>query len=437
MKKRNNAAVAAISVLILSVLTTGCTPSGPDSQAADGMISSGNATVDIQNDITQSADDVSSSDTASSEKKDLFTERDLKQTADETGATTLTVADNTTLAADSEGVYILSGAASNCTLRVDAGEDAKVQIVLKNADISNDDFPCIYVVSAKKVFITTGENTENSLKVTGEFNTDGDTNTDAVIFAKDDIVLNGLGLLNINSAKGNGITGKDDVKFTGGTYSIVTSGNGIEAKDSLSICDGSYNITSSKSAIRCRDKDDTSKGSAYFSGGTFTVSAGDNGIQAVTGITIDDGSFDISSSEGMETTVYKQNGGSVTIKASDDGINVSDKSSAFTPTVTINGGSLNITMGAGDTDAIDVNGSLYVNGGEINITARFAFDFDNEALLNGGNVIVNGEQVTEIVNSMQAGPGGPGGPDKPDGKGAPGGPDNPDGQEMPDDADNE
>ena len=397
MKKRNTAAYALMTAVILTLSATGCAKN--DTAQGQSVSSGETSSLAVQSGSAADVPDISSDD-ASTDTKDIFTERDLKQTADEKGATVLTAANNETLTIDSEGVYVFSGSASNCTLRVDAGKEAKVQIVLKGTDITNDNFPCIYVVSAKKVFITTGENTENDLKVSGEFISDGDTNTDAVIFAKDDITLNGLGVLNINSAKGNGITGKDDVKFTGGTYSIITDGNGIEAKDSLSICDGTYSITSAKSAIRCKDKDDTSKGSAYFSGGNFVISAGNNGIQAVTNITVDGGSFDISSSEGIESTVYAQNGGNVTIKASDDGINASDKSSAFTPRVTINGGILNITTGAGDTDAIDVNGSLYINGGEVNITAQFAFDFDNEAVLSGGKVTVNGEEVTEIVNSM-------------------------------------
>ena len=427
MKKRNTAAYALMTAVILTLSATCCAKN--DTAQGQSVSSGETSSLAVKSGSDADVPDISSDD-ASTDTKDIFTERDLKQTAEENGATVLTAANNETLTIDSEGVYIFSGSASNCTLRVDAGKEAKVQIVLKGTDITNDNFPCIYVVSAKKVFITTGENTENDLNVSGEFISDGDTNTDAVIFAKDDITLNGLGVLNINSAKGNGITGKDDVKFTGGTYSIITDGNGIEARDSLSICDGTYSITSAKSAIRCKDKDDTSKGSAYFSGGNFVISAGNNGIQAVTNITVDGGSFDISSSEGIESTVYAQNAGNVTIKASDDGINASDKSSAFTPRVTINGGILNITTGAGDTDAIDVNGSLYINGGEVNITAQFAFDFDNEAVLSGGKVTVNGEEVTEIVNSMFPN-GFPGGPGAPDGGDFPAPPEFPDGTEFP------
>ena len=60
-------------------------------------------------------------------------------------------------------------------------------------------------------------------------------------------------------------------------------------------------------------------------------------------------------------------------------------------------------MGQGDTDAIDSNGSLYINGGTLNITANSPFDYDGEAKLNGGTLIVNGEETTTITNQFGGG----------------------------------
>ena len=74
--------------------------------------------------------------------------------------------------------------------------------------------------------------------------------------------------------------------------------------------------------------------------------------------------------------------------------------------VEINGGNITIVMASGDTDAVDANGSIYVNGGTMNITAATSsFDFDVEGKLNGGNVTVNGTVLAEIVATMM-GPGG-------------------------------
>lgn len=70
-------------------------------------------------------------------------------------------------------------------------------------------------------------------------------------------------------------------------------------------------------------------------------------------------------------------------------------------------------MASGDVDGVDSNGSIYVNDGNINITITEvgmaeAFDFDNTAELNGGTVIVNGEELTEITSKGMGGGGFPG-----------------------------
>ena len=118
----------------------------------------------------------------------------------------------------------------------------------------------------------------------------------------------------------------------------------------------------------------------------------------------------IDSAEGIEGTYVQINDGNVSISASDDGINATSKSSAYGVKLEINGGTIAINMGAGDTDALDSNGDLYITGGTVDITAQFAFDFDGTGELTGGTVTVNGEQVTELTNSMMGGPGGMGGP---------------------------
>ena len=40
------------------------------------------------------------------------------------------------------------------------------------------------------------------------------------------------------------------------------------------------------------------------------------------------------------------------------------------------GGDLKVAVAAGDTDAFDSNGNLYISGGNIEISAQSAFDFD-------------------------------------------------------------
>ena len=329
---------------------------------------------------------------------DFFSNRDLAQTADTSNAVTITAQDNKTETVKEEGVYILTGSASNFTVIVEADKQYKIQLV-----------PVIYVVSADKCFITTA-NTENTLSVTGTFRADGDTNTDAVIFSKDDLTFNGTGTLNITSTE-NGISCKDDIKFTGGNYNIQSAKDSIEANDSILIYDGTFNITSSKDGLHSENDDDDSVGYIYIQNGNFNIKASSDAVQATTVCQIDGGKLVLNGKEGIEATCVQINDGEITITGADDGINAGQKTNYSTPTIEINGGTIKVTVGEGDTDAIDSNGDIIVNGGTIDITSTVSsFDYDGTATYNGGTIIINGEQVDSIPEPAMMGPGGGMGP---------------------------
>ena len=346
---------------------------------------------------------------------DLFTERDLTQTADLTDAEYYTLQDGQDIEITSAGVYVLSGTATDVTIKVNAGDEDKVQIVLNGVNITNSDSPAIYVVNADKVFVTTTD-TENTLSVTGTFTADGDTNTDAAIFSKDDLVLNGVGTLNISSTA-NGVTSKDDLKITGGNININCEADAMEANESVAIADGNITIVTNKDGIHAEYDEDDTVGYVYICGGNIKIEAADDGIHGTTIVQIDGGTFDIDTyGEGIEATIVQINGGTVDVYAADDGINASAKSSAYYPELQINGGDVTISMGQGDTDALDSNGALTITGGTINITAQSPFDYDGTGTLSGGTVIVNGQEVTQLSNQMMGGGmmggqmgGGPGG----------------------------
>ena len=281
---------------------------------------------------------------------DLFTERDLTQTADLTDAEYYTLKDGQDIEITSAGVYVLSGTAAEVTIKVNAGDEDKVQIVLNGVSITNSDSPAIYVVNADKVFVTTTD-TENTLSVTGTFTAAGDTNTDAAIFSKDDLVLNGVGTLNISSTA-NGVTSKDDLKITGGTINISCESDALEANDSVAIADGNITIASNKDGIHAENDEDDTVGYVYICGGNIRIEAADDGIHGTTIVQIDGGTFDIDTNgEGIEATIVQINGGTVDVYAADDGINASTKSSAYYPEIQINGGDITVSMGQGDTDA--------------------------------------------------------------------------------------
>lgn len=335
-----------------------------------------------------------------------FTDRDMEQTADLSEAVYYSVSSGQDITITSAGIYMLSGEASNVTVYVEAGKDDKVQLVLDGVSVTNESFPVIYVKSADKVFVTTSA--DSTLSVTGTFVSDGNTNTDGVIFSKVDLTLNGTATLTVSSTD-NGIVGKDDLKITGGTYVINAASKAIEANDSIRIADGVLYLTAGTDGLHVENDEDASKGYIYIGGGSLTITAGDDAIHATTVVQTDGGTIAITAAEGIEATYIQFNAGTISIQASDDGVNAAYKSSAYTPTVEINGGEITVSMGAGDTDGIDSNGNIIVNGGTVSVTGNSTFDYDGTAQYNGGTIIINGQQASSIPNQMMGGRGGFGG----------------------------
>ncbi len=333
---------------------------------------------------------------------DLFTKRDLEQEADTGEASYHELVSGQDIHITASGVYVLSGSATQSTVYVEAGDDDKVQLVLDEVTITNTGFPCIYVKNADKVFVTVSG--DSTLSVTGTFSADGTTNTDGAIFSKCDITLNGTAKFTVSSTQ-NGIVGKDDLKITGGSYVISAGSKCIEANDSIRISGGSFTLTAGTDALHA-ESTDADKGYVYIGGGSFTVKAGDDGIHASSVVQIDGGEFDINASEGIEGTTIQINDGSVTIYATDDGINAAQKIKGMTPSVEINGGTVTVSIGPGDTDGIDSNGSIVINGGTVSVTGNSSFDYDGTGAINGGTVYVNGQQVTTLPNQFGGGRGG-------------------------------
>ena len=404
-------AIIGVLVILLLLMAAGCTKDGSTAQSDPVQQADATAAATDQSGTAASGSsksDASTGTSTTSNNSEQFTDRDLEQTADLTDAVSYTVSDGETVRITAEGVYVLRGTAADATVWVEAEDSDRVQLVLDGLTITNDSFPCIYVVNADKVFITTTDS-DNSLTVTGTFRADGSTSTDAVVFSRDDLVFNGTGTLTITSSD-NGVSSKDDVKITGGTLNISSASDAIEAKESIRIAGGVLNIVSRKDGLHAEDDEDNTVGYVYICAGTLTIQASDDGIHATTEVQIDGGSLKITAAEGIEGTRVLINDGEITISASDDGINGARKTTIYTPEVAINGGSLSITMGSGDTDGIDCNGNLTITGGTVSVNGQFPFDYDGTLTWTGGTVIVNGEEVNSISNQTFSPGGGMGGP---------------------------
>lgn len=246
---------------------------------------------------------------------DMFTERDLAGTYEESGAVYVTLSDDgitgetdgvaingQMVTITAEGTYIFSGTLSEGQIVVDA-DNAKVQIVFDNVDITCASSAAVYVKSAEKVFVTLAEGSQNTLRNTDEYVAIDDNNIDAVIFAKSDLTLNGTGSLTIVSAEGHGIVSKDDLKITGGTYDITAAGHALSGKDSVRIADGTFILTAEKDGIHAENADDEEKGYIYIADGDFTITSDGDGMDASNIVQIEDGTFDITAGGGAANSL--------------------------------------------------------------------------------------------------------------------------------------
>ena len=310
----------------------------------------------------------------SAEQLPTVSERDASGDYEASEAVTLSPEEDLTIT--EAGVYLFSGTYTDMIV-VDAGEEAKVQLVLKDASLSNASGPAIYVRSADKVFLTAAEGTVNTISDGSAYSfTDEETTPDAAVFSRDDLTINGAGKLTISGNYKHAVVSKDDLTVTAKNLAVSAVNTGLNGKESVAISEASVTIT-----------------------------AGSNGIRSDEVLTISGDSVEITASEGVEATYILISGGDITVNATDDGINAARKSdtSTFTPTVEITGGSLTVTMGAGDTDGIDSNGNIIISGGTISVNAASAFDYDGSASFTGGTVYINGQQVTTLPSQMMGG----------------------------------
>ena len=315
------------------------------------------------------------------------------------------VIDGSTVTITDEGTYVISGTLTDGQIIVNTEKDKKTQLVLNSASIHSQTSAPIYILQSDKVFLTLAEGTENSLSNGGSFAAIDDNNIDSVIFSKEDLTLNGSGSLTISSPAGHGIVGKDDVVFTGGSYTITTASHGITGKDSVRISDGSFIISAGKDGIQSDNDDDESLGFVYIRGGTFDVVSEGDGISASGSMQIDSGTFSLltggGSKNGSKPTSGNWGGmgggrgpggpgggggwggmGGNTTSANEDSTSIKGLKSGGA--MVLNGGSF--TIDSAD-DAVHSNSDLTVCGGSFTIaTGDDGFHADETLTVTNGTI---------------------------------------------------
>ena len=307
---------------------------------------------------------------------------------------------NDGLSVTEPGTYILSG---NTTGNITVDTDGYVRLALDGVSINSSTGSALQIDNAKKTVIQLVNDSENSIR---DGATRADESIDGAIYSSDDLVFEGEGKLTVEAQFADGIVSKDSLWIKSSDITVTSVDDGIRGKDMLSISGGIITVNAQGDGLKSTNETDAGEGNLVISGGSVTIQSGDDGIKSEQKAWITGGTINVAKSvEGIEAPVIIIDGGDITVYASDDGLNAS--ASAITTTglsITINSGTLAVTVGSGDTDAIDSNGDIIVNGGTITITApTSSFDFDGTGSINGGTVTVNGQTITTMPTQMMGG----------------------------------
>ena len=314
------------------------------------------------------------------------------------------------------GTYLIQGTLPDGKLLVNAGDNDDVQIVLNGVNLTSSTAAAVYVLNADKVLLTLAPETVNVITdgpaPAGELDAD---DVNAAIFSRDDLTINGTGVLIVNGSYRHGIVSKDDLKIAAGTVEVTAVGDGIKGRDMIAVKAGRIIVNAQQDGMQSNNDVDPGRGFIYFEDGVIDITAGLDGIQAETNIYIKGGSLTIKSGGGSavssnlptwgmwgremwmpasqagaqdspsakglkagESIVIDE--GSIDIDSSDDAIQANDQ-------ILINGGSIRISSG---DDAIHADSGLIINNGGISISSCYEGLESTSITINGGTIRVVG-----------------------------------------------
>ncbi|MFH1153030.1 MAG: carbohydrate-binding domain-containing protein [Pseudomonadota bacterium] len=287
------------------------------------------------------------------------------------------LADGAIITITSSGTYRITGTLSDGQIRVDAGNEADVKLVLDGAHITCSNSSPINVVKARTVTLELGDLSENII-------TDSDTyvyedseedEPDAAIFSKADLIFQGTGTLWVNALYNDGIKSKDSLSVQNGTITVISVDDGIVGKDNVVIRGGSVTVDARGDGIKSTNDADTAKGYVSVTGGILAITSGNDAIQAETDAFISGGELTLSSGGGSNTAISGDDsakgikagtgltvsGGVITVDSSDDALHSNG-------TILINDGSIAIRSG---DDGIHADTSIEISGSDITIDRSY------------------------------------------------------------------
>ena len=286
------------------------------------------------------------------------------------------------------GTYVFSGDCDDGSITVKKGVTG-VTLVLNGLTLTNADSAAITLNKTAEAALIVAAGSENTVADTAGAN---DENAAVKVKSGASLSFSGTGTLNACGNVKNGIKGASDAVITVDemTLNIEAADDGLSCDDELTIKGGRVNITAGGDAVKASpDTDDTenpdttSLGSVTISGGTITLEAAEDGIQADGDLTISGGTFAVTANGGHTTAISDEDasckglkagktltvsGGTFTVDSADDALHAND--------VTVSGGTLTFASGDdavhADNDlVVGVQGSSSTSNPKIDITASY------------------------------------------------------------------
>lgn len=288
------------------------------------------------------------------------------------------------------GAYYVTGESSDFQVIVNTPateNEGNTGIYLYNATIKSSNTP-ILVANADKTVLHLVKGTTNVVEdgngnhLFTKINGTQDT-AKAAIYARDDLNIKGAGSLTVKGKFRNGIQCSNDLKIKNGNITVEAEENAIKGKGSLQISGGTLNLTAKKGdgleSDECEENNGEckkvieGKGIVDIRGGNVTIKAGDDGIDAANFVRI---------SDSTEASTVK-------VTATGKGL-VAEKY------IYIDGGKIEVKSD-GD-DALHTHWQIYMNGGEITVTAKDDGIHADSALYLKGSTI----NVTTASEGLEA-----------------------------------
>ena len=286
------------------------------------------------------------------------------------------------------GTYVFSGDCDDGSITVKKGVTG-VTLVLNGLTLTNADSAAITLNKTAEAALIAAAGSENTVADTAGAN---DENAAVKVKSGASLSLSGTGTLSACGNAKNGIKGASDAVITVDelTLNIEAADDGLSCDDELTIKGGRVNITAGGDAVKASlDTDDaenpdtTSLGNVTVSGGTMTLMAANDGVQADGDLTISGGTFAVTANGGHTTALNDDSasckglkagktltvsGGTVNVDSADDALHAND--------VTVSGGTLTLASGDdavhADNDlVVGVKGSSSTSNPKIDITASY------------------------------------------------------------------